>query len=311
MLAQPRPRIVAVENRLPDGRGRAALAKALGVLSGVTSAETGHLSFVDAAELDQPRAGDVWRAAFGRPPASLAAPGEPKDFIGPFVLEKRHPLLLGMTLDGVVWSGAVPTLPEAVRPVVSSGDQLLIGMPTGPARTGTTILFNLDLARTNLIRSPDWPILISNLVEMRRLGLPGPERWNYRSGEWIRVRLDRDPKGQLRYKCGAVERTLPAGRQLEFLAPSPGGLLQILEDDRVLFEIGVNFLDEIETSLANQATANTGELAASAGMRAESGAASDPLFWVLLIVGGVALVVNWCLLSPARPRSAFGRPLWS
>jgi len=276
------------------------LIKALDALSGVTNAETGHLAFVNAADLDAPRASDVWRAGFGKAPARWLTPGEPQDFIGPFVLEKRHPLLLGMTLDGVVWSGALPLTPNAVRPVVSSGEHMLVGMPTGPTVTGTAILFNLDLDRTNLIRSPDWPILVSNLVEMRRQALPGPERWNYRSGEWIRVRLDRDPKAPLRYRCGSLERTLPAGRQLEFIAPSPGGLLQILEGDQVLFEVGVNFLDEVETSLANVSTADAGEFPAATGLRAETGAASDPLFWVLLVVGGVAMMLNWVLLTPKR-----------
>ena len=204
------------------------------------------------------------------------------------MLEKRHPLLLGMTLGGVVWPGAMPLAAGAVRPLVSAGDQVLVGMPLRrPApRTEPAILFNLDLDRTNLIRAPDWPILISNLVEMRRQSLPGPERWNYRVGEWVRVRLGRDPKGPLRFRCGAVERALPAGRQLEFIAPSPGGLLQILEGDEVLFELGVNFLDESETNLRDQSTADAGELADVAGLRAESGPASDPLFWVLLAIGG-------------------------
>jgi hypothetical protein len=219
-------------------------------------------------------------------------------------MEKRHPLLLGMTLDGVVWSGAVPLARGAVRPVVSSGDRPLAGMRGDPSSSGTAILFNLDLDRTNLIRSPDWPILISNLVEMRRQSLPGPERWNYRSGEWIRARLDHDPTRPLYYRCGAVEHALPAGRQIEFIAPSPGGLLQVLEGDRILFEVGVNFLDEEETALADQSTADAGRLASADGMRAETGAASDPLFWVLLAVGGLAMLANWCLPGPARGLNA-------
>ena len=37
-----------------------------------------------------------------------------------------------------------------------------------------------------------------------------------------------------------------------FIAPSPGGLLQILEGDTVLFDIGVNFFDETESNLRKQ-----------------------------------------------------------
>jgi hypothetical protein len=296
ILAEPRARIVGVENRLRDGRGRQALIKALDALSGVTQSASAHLVFADASELGTPQTPGVWRAGFGRAPAAWLAPGEARDFIGPFVLEKRHPLLQGMTLGGVVWAGALPLAAGAVRPLASAGDRVLIGM-TEPA-----ILFNLDLDRTNLVRTPDWPILISNLIEMRRQSLPGPERWNYRVGEWVRVRLGQDPKSPLRIRCGAVERALPAGRQLEFVAPSPGGLLQILEGDQVLFELGVNFLDESESDLRRQSTAEAGGLTQAAGLRAESGPSSDPLFWVLLTIGGAAIVANWCLLSPRLSR---------
>lgn len=297
VLAEPRPQVVAVANQLREGRGRQALSKALDALSGVTHAEPGHLVFTDAGELDRAPSPGSWHVGFGVPPAAWLTKGEARDFIGPFVLEKRHPLLLGVTLGGVVWPGAVP-LASTVRPLVSVGEQVLVGIRADPA-----ILFNLDLDRTNLIRAPDWPILISNLVEMRRQSLPGPERWNYRVGEWVRVKLGRDPKGALRFRCGGVERTLPAGRQLEFLAPSPGGVLEILEGDEVLFEIGVNFLDESETNLRSRATADVGEIREGAGLRAESGPASDPLFWVLLAIGGTAIVANWCLLAPARTRA--------
>lgn len=302
VLAEPRPQTVAVENRLPEGRGRSALVRALDAISGVTAAEAGHLAFVDAGAIDQAGQADVWRVGFGRAPAAWLASETSMDYIGPFVLEKRHPLLFGVTLDGVVWAGAWPVAADRVRPLVSTGDRMLVGVPTAPAgtRTPTAILVNLDLDRTNLIRSPDWPVLISNVIEMRRQSLPGPERWNYHTGEWVRVRLDRDPTGPLSFRNGDVVRALPASRQLEFIAPSAGGLLEILEGDQVLFELGVNFLDEHETRLGDLATVETGALAAAAGLRAESGAASDPLFWVLLAVGGGALLTNWCLFAPGR-----------
>jgi hypothetical protein len=301
ILAEPRPRIVGVENRLPEGRGRDALVRALDAVSGVTRTEGGHLVFAEAGELDRAPAPGVWRVGFGRAPDAWRANGEPLDFVGPFVLEKRHPLLLGVTLGGVAWTGAVPLADGVVHPLASAGERVIIGTrASASARGEPAMLFNLDLDRTNLIRSPDWPILISNLIEMRRRSLPGPERWNYRIGEWIRVDLGRDPRGLLRYRCDGVERTLPQGRRLEFIAPSPGGLLQLLEGDEVLFEMGVNFLDEAETNLRSQSTAEAGELEGVADLRAEAGPASDPLFWVLLTVGAVAMLANWCLLPQGR-----------
>ena len=299
VLAEPRPQIVGVANRLRDGRGRDALAKALTALTGVTNAESPHLAFVEAEDLAQQPSAGTWRAAFGQPPAAWRVPGDPADVIGPFVLEKRHPLLLGVTLGGVVWPGAARLSPAAVRPLVSAGDDVLIGI-TASADTNPAVLFNLDLQRTNLIRAPDWPILISNLVEMRRQNLPGPERWNYRIGEWVRVHLGRDPRGPLRFWSGGVDHPLAASRDLEFMAPSPGGRLEIFEGDELLFTLGVNFLEESETDLRKQQTGDTGSLADTPGARIESGPGSDPLFWILLLTGSTALLLNWCLLAPRQ-----------
>jgi hypothetical protein len=306
ILAEPQARIVGVENRLPEGRGRTALAKALAAIAGVTGTESGHLVFAAADTLDRPQAPGVWRVGFGRPPASWLGSGAPQDFVGPFVLEKRHPLLQGVTLAGVVWAGAMPLAPGAVRPLLSTGTHTLAGLAGSARHLEPDVVVNLDLDRTNLVRSPDWPILISNLVEMRRESLPGPERWNYRVGEWVRVRLGRDPKGPLRVRCGGIERILPAARVLEFIAPSPGGLLQIVEgperlggSETVLVELGVNFLDETESNLRDRVTAQSGRLADAAALSVESGPESDPFFWALLAIGGLAILSNWWLLAPA------------
>ena len=79
-------------------------------------------------------------------------------------------------MAGVVWTGASPLASNSVHPLVSAGELPLIGLLASPgAPSDPDILFNLDLEHTNLVRAPDWPILISNIVEMRRQNLPGPE----------------------------------------------------------------------------------------------------------------------------------------
>jgi hypothetical protein len=304
ILVEPRSRVVGVGNDLTEGRGRQALTKALSVLSGVTQAEAAHLRFVEAAEFARPATQGVWRVGFGTPPGRGAA-GEPEDFIGPFVMEKRHPLLAGVSLAGVVWAGASPVATGAVRPIVSAGEQAIIGSLAGsPGGADTDLLFNVDLGRTNLIRSPDWPILISNLVEMRRLGLPGPDRWNYRVGEWVRGRLGRSPKAPLRLRGAGVDRQLPSSQTVEFLAPTTSGLVQVLEGPDLVFEIGVNFLDETEANLRDRVPGEEGELSQSAaGIVAESGPASDPLFWVLLATVAIAIAGNWYVLGHEGSRA--------
>jgi Ca-activated chloride channel homolog len=311
-LVEPRPQTVGIVNGLADGRGREALARALAALAGVTLAQSGHLEFAPAA-IDQPAAAGTWRVVFGTPPASRRGAGPPSDFVGPFVLEKRHPLLLGVTLGGVVWAGATPLAAGTTRPIVSTGNEALLGMVAPPGAGAPTFHFNLDLDRTNLVRAPDWPILISNVVEMRRQELPGPERWNYRVGEWIRVRLGREPKGPLRFRCGGIERDLAPARlesagapsatpALQFAAPAePCGVLRILEGDQAIYELGVNFLDETEGDLRDRLSSEDGAVAtAGALLRADNGAGSDPLFWILLAVAAAAIMANWCWAARAR-----------
>jgi hypothetical protein len=297
-LAEPRPRIVGVANRLAEGRGREALDRALDAIAGVTRSQSTHLAFVDGSHADASAPG-AWRVIFGRELAASTA-AKDSDFVGPFVLEKRHPLLQGVTLNGVIWTGASAQPAAPGSTIASVGDRAIITVAGGDIR------FNLDLERTNLIRAPDWPILVSNIVERRREELPGPERWNYRQGEWVRLRLGREPAGALRYRLGNVERELTPGRVLEFVAPSPGGLLQILEGETVLYELGVNFLDEREADLRAKRSADVGDLVPGAGVRMETSAAEDPLFWILLAIASAALLGNWALLSPRPARRSPG-----
>jgi len=261
---------------------------------------------VKSSELESPPTPGVWRAGFGAPPAKFARAGDARDYIGPFVSEKRDALLEGVTLAGVVWAGAAP-LAAGLHPLVSADEQPLIALVG--QRPDSGILFNLDLERTNLIRAPDWPILISNLVEMRRQSLPGPERWNYRIGEWIRIRLGRDPHAPLRIRYSGMEHALPSGSSLEFAAPAPGGLLQVLEGKDVLYELGVNFFDEQESDLRTRSTSESGKFEnTTAGLRSESGPESDPLFWTLVVLAVTALTINWFMFSPRyrKPEAVHG-----
>jgi Ca-activated chloride channel homolog len=302
VLVEPRPRVVGVANQLADGRGRVALDRAIDALPEVTRSSPAHLSFTDGDADAAAATPGAWTVRFGAPGVEGATPASGADYIGPFVIEKRHPLLQGVTLGGVVWTGARPFSAEAGRPLVSAGDVGLLAAPNDPA--AQAFVFNLDLERTNLLRSPDWPILISNLVETRRRELPGPERWNYRVGEWIRIRLERPPAGPLRLRMDTVDRELPQARLTEFIAPAPGGLALVLDGEDVLFEIAINPLDEAEGDLRLSRTETLGALGpARANRSLESGAPFDPLFWILLAVAGAAMLGNWSLLAPGRVRA--------
>ena len=75
--------------------------------------------------------------------------------------------------------------------LVSAGEQALLSEETEGGRT--TIHCNLDALRSNLPASPDWPILLTNLVALVRDHLPGPPEVNVRIGEEVALRFDGTP----------------------------------------------------------------------------------------------------------------------
>jgi hypothetical protein len=96
---------------------------------------------------------------------------------------------------------------------------------------------------------------------------------------------------------------------MEFTAPAPCGLLEITEGQDVVFQLGVNFLDEKESNLGDRGRGEFGKPNPLAGgMRTETGPESDPLFWVLLAIAGTALLTNWCwAIRNDAPQPARGR----
>jgi Aerotolerance regulator N-terminal len=98
-------------------------------------------------------------------------------FIGPYVIDRTHPLTAGLALDGVVWGAARG--PLAGTPIVMVGSQ--------PLLTDTAMRF--DPSISTLHRSPAWPALLWNLVEWRSAQLPGPRPANVTLGADVQVRL--------------------------------------------------------------------------------------------------------------------------
>lgn len=111
--------------------------------------------------------------------------GTPSDHY-PYIIEKQHPLLDGITLDGVKWSGVQPVR-FAGTPLISAGPHPLLLRLNGTLTNA--FLLNIDLELSTLTTSGDWPVLMQNLIKQCRGALPGLSRWNYRCGEEIRLKL--------------------------------------------------------------------------------------------------------------------------
>lgn len=245
-----------------------------------------------------------------------------KDLIGPFVLERQNPLLDGMTLNGVVWGGAQP-LKLDLSPIITSGALPLLSRINGTR--STAYLLNIDFAKSNLAESPDWPILLSNLVELRRDNLSGLRRWNYRLNEEIRFRLaedlppvttsdttnsrlanteteSADSRPLVLIRSGQ-KRPLARTTIVEVPPLDETGLYSIVDGERLVGEFAVNFHDTEESTLNNL---RPGHRQPTTGPTAAAGFQMDqPLTWMILL--GIAVITlaafaDWHTLRPVQRR---------
>jgi hypothetical protein len=299
-LIEPKVRTVTIALALPADH--AALRPVRRALAGITETQVG--SPADAQLLIGPanapppsRPGLTW-LGIGPIDPSDAARKQAKDIIGPYLLEKRHPVLDGVVLGGVVFGGVQPVTLEAT-PLISAGKQLLLCRVTGTQTAA--YLLNLDFARSNLAESPDWPILLKNLVEMCRDGLPGLKRWNYRLNEEITFRPDSADRGggadRLTLAFGGKTQPLARGPVVEIPPLQQTGIYEVRDGDRSIGRFAVNFHDPVESNLS---TLGPGLRDAVSEPPALAYRLDDPFSW--LIAAGIAIILaavlaDWFVLD--------------
>lgn len=308
-LVEPKRRVVNVAMDLPADSVELKLAdRALATVPDIDAASTDSADLVIASATEQPPArSSLWWLGIGPLNRSEAFRKQAVDFVGPWLIERQHPLMDGITLGGVVWGGVQPT-DLRLSPVISVDRTTVFGRIEGSAATAW--LMNIDLARSNLGDSPDWPILISNLVELRREALPGLRNWNYRLEEPVQLRL---PVANAE-KPGELVLLTPDGRRRPLVRDRgdlidvpplrDAGLYRIVEGTTPQGEFAVNFFDPEESSLL---ALSSGEIKAPKTYEAAKINLDNPFSWlivvaILLILA--AIVLDWQVLGRGRARRA-------
>lgn len=260
-----------------------------------------HLQFLPG-ETAPPATGTAWWVGLGPLPRTGDSNGPPLDLDGPFVLERNHPLLQGVTLQGIRWTG-VGTVTAPLTPLITCGDELLFGRFENSAVPAW--LLNLDLERTNIAESLDWPILLANLVEARRENLPGLRRWNYRLGEEVSFRLfegpiDAEPGSPLTLRQGSEVRPLVRAGIVHLPSLSRTGLYEIRNGEQSYDQLAVNFFDPAESELQ---TLGPGHRPPAAPEDVGFFPIDQPLSWWILaalLLTLVAVLGDWKVLGPSR-----------
>lgn len=280
LLVPDRRRPIRARNLLdPSSAAGAAVARFLAAAPDVELAGPPDLVFAPPGA----RPPGTWVATLGTTAPDATAL---RSFVGPFFAERDHPVLADARFDGVVWT-AGPNPPG--RAVLSAGTRTLLA-----DEGGGRFQFNLELGRSNLHRSLAWPLLLGNLLTLRRASLPGFVRRNVAVGEALAFSTGDEGIWTLSGPGGA--RPIATGTLS--LASERTGLYELLRDGEVQDRLSVGAIDVAESDLSGRgsgrraATGRSGERANTLPERA-----AWPLALALLL-----LLADYALAAPGVRR---------
>lgn len=131
-------------------------------------------------------------------------PDDPVLFAGPFFIDTSHPLTEGLHLDNVVWGASKKSFPDGIPLVTADEITLLslIELPDGREQIG--LQFTPDA--TTLHMTPNWPVLIWNILYRIAQRASGPEETTVYAGMTVPVMSNaemiqcEEPNGETRQR---------------------------------------------------------------------------------------------------------------
>jgi hypothetical protein len=218
-------------------------------------------------------------------------------FLGPFVIDRSHPLSEGLSLGGVVWGGG-KSRQLAGTPVVNAGDVPLL---TDVERAGAHELrLRLRPDLSTLQETPNWPILIWNLINWRAQAAPGLRQKNLRLGSDAALTVEPGVESVSVVDPRRVTRRLPARDKSVLIRADVAGVYEIGANQN-RYSFAANALRRGESDLTRASSGRWGNWANATALQWEYRSVA----WVLLLLALSALAIHGLLIA-RRGRS--GRP---
>lgn len=222
------------------------------------------------------------------------AANEGPSFIGPFAIDRRHALNQGLSLGGVIWQTS-SHFQSPGFPLISAGDMPLFSEREVDGHHRFFMNFVPD--GSNFQLSPNWPVLLWNLIHQRARALPGLNANNIRLGAAIVVRTAETDREIAIRGPREVEEILPALGPAQRYVPSEPGIYRV-ETQAMRGTVAVNALaaDESDLSQAGRGTWGEWKPGASIGQR------DRPLAVFFLAAALLLLTLHARLLHPRAER---------
>jgi hypothetical protein len=219
----------------------------------------------------------------------IVSESDAASFLGPFVIDRSHPLSEGLSLGGVVWGGG-RSRQLAGTPVVNAGD---IPLLTDVERAGAHELrLRLRPDLSTLQESPNWPILIWNLINWRAQVAPGLRQKNLRLGADAALTVEAGVESVSVIDPRRVKRQLPARDETVLIRADVAGVYEISANQN-RYSFAANALQREESDLTRAASGRWGNWANATALQWEY----RSVVWALLLLALIALVVHAWLVA--------------
>ncbi|MGE0083644.1 MAG: BatA domain-containing protein [Desulfococcaceae bacterium] len=215
-------------------------------------------------------------------------------YSGPFVSDNSHPLMKGISLEGIIWaSGRKAELPGV--PVISIGDIPVLSDLRKPSGIHE-IRLRMDGNQSTLPITPAWPGLIWNLIHWRISELPGLGESNVRAGTPLFFVPENKSARVRMILPDLTEHDVPVTDGKAYIQADQPGIYKIKSgDSESLF--AVNFFSPEESDLSGCVSGQWGNWNDSESLRSDS----LPLAWIFLLLALAGLAVHLMITSIPRP----------
>jgi len=177
-------------------------------------------------------------------------------YIGPFVLDRTHPLTEGLWLKDVIWTAA-ESKDYTGSVVISAGNVPLLTdrlLPTGTHN----IIIRLVPELSNLTLSANWPVLFWNLLSWRKASLPGLVQSNFKLNSTVTFTTESTDNDVVLTDPQNRTRQISAAAKAVVIEPEMPGLYKLkVRDSEHLF--AVNSVAKSESNLMNSAGGEWGK----------------------------------------------------
>ncbi len=286
LFAEP-ARNVRVDLRVRDAALRSLVEKAVASSPNASlSANEPGLVITDEGEVKIEDA-EAWTLR-------IISEGDAASFLGPFVIDRSHPLSEGLSLGGVIWGGG-KSRQLAGTPIIIAGDVPLL---TDVERAGAHELrLRLRPDLSTLQESPNWPILIWNLINWRAQTTPGLRQTNLRLGGDAALTVALGVESVSVADPRRVTRQLPARDKSVLIRADVAGVYEISANQN-RYSFAANALRSEESDLTRASSGRRGAWANATALQWEYRGVA----WVLLLLALVALAVHAWLIARRTSR---------